>query len=211
MIMPGGALAPVAARSTGPVMVITPDALGTVSFAERAGFSAAVARDAEGLLPASNLQNLEVTFTPSNATFYDAPSENAAPMTVTEIADEYGLSTAEYASAEQYFESNGLVVSHVWPDRLSLGLNGTPAAVDRAFGTSILSGTYEGRAVSFPAAAPSLPPNLEAEVQSVTGLASGFDQFSLPELPEISPTVNGPAQNPANLVTPSIARDIYDV
>jgi kumamolisin len=211
MMVPAGILAPAVAHGPGPAAEISTDALSAAGFAGRAGFSPALVHEVEEPLPTSSSQQLVVTFVASNATFYDAPGEGAAPMTVTQIADEYGLSSSAYASAEQYFESNGLVVSHAWPDRLSLSLTGTPTAVDRAFGTTLLSGIYAGRPVTFPAAAPSLPVELESEIQSVAGLTSGFDQFTLPVIPEISPMLASPAQNPDDLVTPSIARDIYDI
>jgi kumamolisin len=85
--------------------------------------------------------------------------------------------------------------------------------VERAFSTSLLSGRYDGRAVTFPGSLPSLPAGLESEVAGVSGLSTGFNRFSLPLIPAPMVTAGrpGPAQNPANLVTPSIARGIYGV
>ncbi|MGA8303251.1 MAG: S53 family peptidase [Thermoplasmata archaeon] len=134
-------------------------------------------------------------------------------MTSAQVAAAFGLSIPAYTSAERYFEAEGLSVTHAWPDRLSLTLTGSVAAVDRAFDTSLLTGSFEGRTVSFPGTPPSLPSYLEPEVQSVAGLSTGFDSFSLPNIPEpvLPDAADGPAQNPNNLVTPAIARDIYQV
>ena len=183
------------------------------TFAERAGYSQNGISEVAGAVPATGTQEIEITFVPTNPTLYDVPDAGAPPMTAAQVGDVYGLSTAAYSSAEHYFELEGLVVSHAWPDRLSLSLTGSAAAIERAFDTSLLTGNYEGRTVTFPGMPPSLPAGLEAEVQSVAGLSTGFDTFSIPETsaPAVGSVGNGPAVNPNDLVTPSIARDIYDV
>jgi subtilase family serine protease len=134
-------------------------------------------------------------------------------MTVAEVGASYGLSDAEYSSMESYFEADGFSVYHSWADRLSLTLSGPTSAVDRAFGTTLLTGSYLGRPVTFPSTAPSLPPDLESRVAAVTGLISGFDRFSLPTIAGPTPSTNAlsPAINPTDLITPAIARDIYGV
>jgi kumamolisin len=183
------------------------------SFAERTGDANLPLAAVSSVVPASGLQPLVVSFLPSSPTLYDAPAGGTPALTTTEVADQFGLSAAAYAAAEQYFESEGLTVSHAWGDRLALSLVGTSGAVARAFGTTLLAGTYHGRAVTFPSAVPSLPAALESEVSSVVGLETGFSSFSLPEFPETSPWggATDPAQNPNDLVTPSIARYIYGV
>lgn len=183
------------------------------TFSERTGFSTLPSSGIANAVPASGTQHLQITFESPNPTFYDAPAAGTAPMTNTQVANAYGLSPTAYASAEAYFASAGLAVSHTWPDRLSLSLTGPVAAVDRAFSASLLSGRYGGTAVTFPATAPSLPSDLESEIASVSGLTTGFDRFTLPDIPEPIPSVGalGPAQNPTDLITPSIARDIYGV
>lgn len=192
------------------IIVSPPAAQPLPVFSARTGYSSVPQTAISSVAPASGSENVEVTFAPTNPTLYDAPSGGVA-MTTTQIADTYGLSVSAYASAESYFESAGLSVSHTWPDRLSLSVTGPVAAVDRAFDTSLRTGDYVGRAVTFPATAPSLPASLESEIASVAGLTVGFDRFSLPEVPAplISGGAKGPAQNPTNLITPSIARDIY--
>ncbi len=64
--------------------------------------------------------------------------------------------------------------------------------------------------MTYPASLPSLPTGLESEISSVSGLSSGFNTFTLPDLPEPTPA-QSPAVNPNDLVTPSIARDIYGI
>jgi kumamolisin len=197
--------------SSSPLGASASGILSPSAFAERAGYPVAGVANLSDPAPASGSQQIEITFEATNPTFYDAPSPGAAPMTDAEIANEYGLSPAAYASAEQYFTSEGLTVTHSWPDRLSLSLEGSASAVDRAFGTELESGSSGGQAVTFPATAPSLPAALEGEVTSVAGLTSGLDQFTLPELPAVTSASSGPAQSPTDLVTPEVARDIYSI
>ena len=182
------------------------------SFATRAGYESGYAGSVSDAVPAIGAQLVVVTFRPTDPSFF-APTPGARPLSVAGIADQYGLSPAAYASAESYFESMGLAVAHTSPDRLSLTLDGTPSAIDRAFGTALESGTYEGRAVTFPASPPSLPSGLESSVAAVTGLSSGFVTFSLPAgLPDgaASPS-KSPASGSDELISPEIARQVYDL
>ncbi|HTW40339.1 MAG TPA: S53 family peptidase [Thermoplasmata archaeon] len=182
-------------------------------FAERAGDANLPLAGVTSVAPAEGPQSVVITFEPTDLALYEPPPVGAPALTTAEVANAFGLSPAAYSAAEEYFESAGLRVSHAWADRLSLSLVGSGAAVDRAFGTTLLAGAYDGRGVTFPSVAPSLPAGLESEVAAVAGLETGFSTFSLPEVPE--PTASsgavGPAQNPNDLVTPSIARYIYGV
>jgi len=182
-------------------------------FATRAGYLASLAAGATDVVPLTGSVEVVVTFESPNASFYDPVDTGAPAMTEAQVGAAYGLSASAYGAAEQYFESRGLSVLHAWPNRLSLSLTGTAAAVGAAFGTTLLQGVYEGRAVSYPGSAPSLPAPLAGEVAAVSGLGTGLTAFSLPYLPAASPRAAavGPDQNPANLVTPTDARDIYDV
>ena len=173
-------------------------------FAADAGYSSSELAGTSALAPAVGSESIVVTFAPTEPTFYDPPASSTAPMTASEIADAYGLSPAAYAAAEQYFESQGLVVAHTWPDRLSLSLSGSVAATERAFSTTLETGTSDGRTVTLPSAPPTLPTDLESEVASVAGLTSGLSPLTLPEIP-------APAVNPTDLITPTIARQIYDI
>jgi kumamolisin len=185
----------------------------SASFAARAGYVADAGASVTNPAPASGDPLVVVTFTPNDpGSFYAPPPAGAPAMSVAEIADRYGLSPGAYASARAYFESTGLTVVHTNPDRLSLTVQGSASDVSRAFGTSLESGTYQGRAVIFPELAPSLPVNLESEVGSVVGLSSGFDTFSLPAglSGAAVPASDTPDQSP-DLISPAIARDIYDI
>ncbi len=185
----------------------------TVSFAERAGFSAPSVLGVTYSGPASGAQRVVVTFEPTQSGLFDPPGAGTGPLSPTAVANEYGLSPSAYDAAESYFEGSGLTVSHAWADRLSLSLVGSTTAIDRAFGTTLGAGVLNGRPVTYPESAPSLPAALESEVSSVVGLTTGMDAFTLPTLPMPS-AANGssdPAQNPDDLITPGIARDIYDI
>src|SRR5208282_4533717 len=182
------------------------------TFAARAGYENWYAPSVPNAVPAVGAQLVVVTFRPSDPAFFSPPSIGTPPLSLAQIADRYGLSTTAYASTEAYFESMGLSVVYPSPDRLSLALSGPASAVGRAFATAIVSGTYQGRTVTFPGTPPSLPVALQSSVSSVTGLSSGFDTYALPAgLPSLSlsPT-SGPAAGP-DLITPAIARQIYDL
>ena len=183
------------------------------SFAERAGYVTGSDVLVEDAAQASGSPLVVVTFVPNDpASFFATPPAGAPPMSLAEIAEQYGLSSQAYGAAEAYFESKGLSIVHSNPDRLSLTVQGPAADLGRAFGTSLDSGVYQGRNVMFPLVPPSLPGSLEGEVGSVTGLSSGFDTFSVPEgLDTPTPaTASGPDQSP-DLISPAIAREIYDL
>jgi kumamolisin len=179
-------------------------------FSERAGFSNAYLAEVTGASPAQGNQLVVVTFQPRSSAFFATPLPGAKPLTTSQVADRFGLPLAEYASIEQYFRSAGLSIDHEWPDRLSLTLEGPVAAIDRAFGTSIEAGRYNGSPVTFPDTPPELPPEMESVVGSVLGLSSGFDTFTFPSAAPGSAAERGPSQASSNLVTPAIARQIYD-
>jgi len=183
------------------------------SFATRAGYEASYASSVTNPVPAVGQQLVVVTFRPSDPSFFTPPPTGSHPLSVTEVADRYGLSPVAFASAESYFESMGLAVVRAGPDRLTLTLDGDPAAVHRAFGTELMSGAFEGRAVTFPSSPPSLPALLEPLVASVTGLSSGFVTFSLPTgLPgDVVNVSNGPVAGSNDMISPAIAREIYDL
>jgi kumamolisin len=181
----------------------------TLAFAERAGYSPGLFSDLVDPSLALGTTSVVVTFNPTNPALFDAPTPGAPPLTPAEIGARFGLSPAAYAAAEQYFSAQGLSIEHSGPDRLSLTVQGPIAAVDRAFDTSLVRGTYEGRAVQRPANSPSLPATLQSEVSGVTGLSSGFDQFTLPLTAPAEAAALSPQQGSGDLVTPSIARQIY--
>jgi kumamolisin len=196
-------MAPAAVSGTGPPS----------PFAARADYVASDLAAVPDARPATGSMQLVVTFEPRGATLFDVPAPGSAPLTMAEIADRFGLTPANYSAAIRFFEARGLSILHTWPDRLSLTVGGPAAAVGAAFGTTIDAGSFEGRAVTFPAEPPSLPAPWEAEVGSVVGLSSGFDTFDLASLAEETPAAgdSSPAQGSGNVVSPAIARSIYDL
>jgi kumamolisin len=191
------------------------DSMGAIlpaeSFAERAGFNSSLDAEVTGASPAAAPMTVVISFEPSSPSLYIAPSPTAPPMTVAEIANEWGLTPGAYAAAESYFEGEGLHVLHAWPDRLTLTLQGSASRFDQAFETKLLSGEYSGRSVLYPATSPALPAWLESQVAGVVGLSNGFTSFELPLLPASPRTDSQPAQSSGNLVTPAIARKIYQI
>ena len=182
------------------------------SFAERAGFDGALLSAASELGTPSGPVRAVVTFYPSSPSFFVPPALGSRSLSIAEIADEYGLSPSAYASAEAYFESAGLSIEHTNPTRLSFTVEGPASSMERAFGTELATGWYEGRGVTFPRSPPTLPSPLMSEVASVVGLTSGLDQFSTPEgLPGVLSTGATVPSQSSDLITPAIARQIYDL
>ena len=182
------------------------------TFAAHAGYDSSYVQNVPNPVPATGVELVVLTFRPSDPSFFSPPSMGTAPLSLAQIANRYGLSPSAYASTEAYFASMGLSIVSSSPDRLTLALSGTASAVGRAFGTVIESGSYDGRAVTYPGTPPSLPTSIESSVSSVVGLSNGFTTYALPAglpAPTFSPAA-GPAVDP-DLITPSIARQIYDL
>ncbi len=175
------------------------------SFPVRAGYLSEIAGGASDVAPLEGMQLVELTFKARDPSFFEPAAPGSPPLSWTQIADRWGLTSEEYAAVAQYFENAGLSVVHVSADRLSLTVAGPAAAVGRAFGTEILVGRFDGSLVTFPSQPPALPAALEDLVSGVAGLSSGIDQFTLPL---IDPT---PSVGSTDLVTPGIARQIYSV
>jgi kumamolisin len=176
-------------------------------FGERAGYSASYATMTADPEPASGSVLVVVTFEPTNSALFDPPASGAPALTVTQVANEFGLAPATYASVLQYFVAQGLTVVHAWPDRLAVTVEGPAATVGRAFGTTIESGLYDGGPATYPAQSPTLPPSIEPMVGSVLGLSTGFTTFSLPLG---AAAVEAPGAS-SSTVSPAIARNIYDL
>ncbi len=184
----------------------------SLPFAARAGFHASLLSEVAGGAPATGNRSLVVTFLPRDPSLFTPPATGSPPLSVAEVANRYGLTTAEYNATQAYFRSEGLTVTQVWPDRMALTLRGPVPAIDRSFSTYLLEGSYLDRTVTYPAVPPALPPGIQSRVAAVTGLESGVTTFTLP-LSNAFPLDAGvaPALGDSNLVTPAIARSIYDV
>jgi len=203
LVIPAGAVA--APGPSGVARTAAPSA-ASASFPARAGYAPWEAQVAAATGPATGSLPIDVVFAPRSADPVAPPAHGPVPAATYAVAA--GLAPATYLAAEQYFRSSGLTVTHTWPDRLVLSLSGSPAAVDRAFGTTVESGRYDGHAVVFPTVPPSLPAPLEASVAGVVGLASGFTSFSFslsPASPLAAPGASGTEITPAN------ARSVYNV
>jgi len=179
------------------------------TFGASTGYSTSLLEHVADPSPAVGTLSVVVTFRPSSPLLFDVPAAGARPLTVAEVGNEFGLSSDAYRAAETYFLAQGLTIEHSGADRLSLTVEGPVSAVDRAFSTSLDQGTYDHRSVELPATDPALPPALESEVAGVTALTSGFDQFKLPLSNLHLAASVAPSQGSGDLVTPSIARQIY--
>ncbi len=172
----------------------------------RAGYDPTIAGAVDGVTPVSGGDiPVVLTLQPANPDFLSA---SAGPsLNQSQIGTEYGVSASSYSALIQYFTARGLTVSHTWPNRLFLSLEGTASAIGAAFGTTLEAGTYGGRAVQFPMTAPSLPPALQLEISAVSGLSQGFTPFTVPLLPA---GITHPAQGrTTTTVTPSAAHLLY--
>ncbi len=169
----------------------------SLSFGERAGYSAAEVALTSGITPTTGPMSVVVTFPDRQGTNGTAGTS----LSTAEFADRYGATVSDLDAARAYFAAEGLEVSAPTPDHLSLDLSGPASAVDRAFRTTVASGSYEGRPVVLPITPPSLPLSLEANVAGVAGLASGFAPFSF----DLTPTLGG------SPVTPAQARNAYNL
>lgn len=209
LLMPGIPSSPSAGGAAGAAVALAAGPVGSQPFDQRAGFDPALAADVLDPVSATGMRSVVVSFQPTRTGLFEPPAPGSPAMTPSDIAREYGLSPSAYLAAESYFAAHGLSVQHAWPDRLSLTLDGAASQFGSAFDTTLLSGTYHGRTVSYPASPPSLPAGLESEVAAVVGLSSGFTTFSLPFSPGGGTGPGGLAPGSSNFVTPGIARQIY--
>ncbi len=203
-------LAPVEGATSGGTPAATPSAIASsprASFAARAGYQPTVDPLVTGAHAPARLIPVDLVFDP-------APASSAAPVGPVSsgaFAAEYGLSSAAYSEAAQYFRGYGIEVTHEWPDRLVLSLAGTPEELDRAFGTTLVAGRYEDRSVVYPASPPALPASIEPLVAGVVGLSSGFTSFSIDLAPAPPAAPEGPGQTTENEIYPAVARNIYGI
>ena len=172
-----------AGRATGPE---PPAGSSVVSFASRAGYSPTYLAEVRGAHAAAGGVPVEVTF--------------ASPRSI-----------AEYGAVLAFFRAEGLTIASTDPGRLFLGVEGSASAVGRAFSTQLVSGTYGGSPVLFPAIPPALPSAIETEVAGIVGLSSGFTRFSFDLQPVSPPAAVGERAVPAgpDEMTPAYAREFY--
>jgi len=152
-----------------------------------------------------------VHLAPQDPGFYLPAPAGSPGLTGGTIAERYGRTSGDYAALLGYFEDHGAAIARTSPERLDLTLEGPAPAIGAAFGTTILTGTWEGRTVHFPASVPALPSPFAAEVSSVVGLSDGFTRFAFSLVPAEEPAaVAAPLQGrTSTLVTPSAAHLLY--
>ncbi|HYK93969.1 MAG TPA: protease pro-enzyme activation domain-containing protein [Thermoplasmata archaeon] len=203
---PGSASAPAAAapHATSVATAPLPSAL-EAPWSARAGFDPAYAQEVLSPEPATGPVRVSLTLWPASTSFFLPASSKMSP---TALASEYGVSPSTYSTLERYFTDHGLTVEHTWSDRLALTVDGTAGDVAAAFGTQLMTGTWEGRSVRYPATIPTLPAALAGQVAAVSGLSDGFSRFSFSLAP--APVLAGPAQGrTSTFITPSAAHLLY--
>ncbi|MCI4326273.1 MAG: S53 family peptidase [Thermoplasmata archaeon] len=183
--------------------------------AERMGFAPSIVEAQPLSVPASGNVTVVLTLWPSSPTFFLPPGPGTPAYSTSEVADQYGLSTAQYAALEAYFAGKGVAVMHPWPDRMFLTVTGPAADMGGAFGTQEREGLSGGTPVEFADSVPRLPAPFASEVAAVSGLTGPLSDFTLPfeSLPDPTPAVRTeavPAQGPTTTeVTPSAVHLIY--
>jgi kumamolisin len=158
--------------------------------ADRMGLDPALATGVPDSTVATGNASAVLTLWPSSPSFYLTPGPGTPALSPAEVADEYGLSPSQYANLAEYFVHQGLTITHLWPDRLFLSVEGPVGQVAAAFRTTERSGTYQGAPVEFATTAPSLPAPYASEVAAVSGLSTDLSPFTLPLVEE--PTAVSP-------------------
>lgn len=183
----------------------------TAPWAARTGFESAYLAEVPMAQPLAGTLAVVVSFWPSSPSFFLPPGGGSIVATEATVADEYGLPTAELMSTVAYFQADGLSILHLPTDRLSVTVFGPAADIDRAFGTTVMVGAWQGRAVQFPLTPAALPGWLEPHVAAIGGLTSGFSEFSFDLAPATLPALSAPAQGrTSTYITPSAAHLLYD-
>ncbi len=217
--LPTGTATSTAAHAAGTTVALSSSthvalpAVLSASWAERSGFASVPVAAVAHPVTATGTVSLTVTLWPSSLGLFAPPAPGAPPLTASEVAQRFGPSVSTYDAIASYFASEGLVVTHTWPDRLSMGLTGPAGAVDAAFGTTLAVGDWHGHSVRFPQTVPQLPSSLASEVAAVSGLTDGFTQFTIPFSPQAlpAPAAAPSAARTTQLVTPAAIHQIYDL
>jgi kumamolisin len=147
-----------------------------------------------------------VTLWPRDLSFY-TPVAGAAPQTTDQLLSEYAPVPSVYDSVATYFVAQNLTIVHAWPDHLSLTVEGSAAQVGAAFGTVLLSATWEGRLVQLPDSVPTLPASIQNAISAVSGLSDGFTDFTVPLEPAVVPATL--AARTTSLLSPSAVHGLY--
>ncbi len=161
--------------------------------------------------PSAAGQALTVTVTlrrtaPAAFDAYLAAAENPASPTYhhflspSAIVDRFGPSRGSYDALRQWVESKGLSLVEGAADRLTLTVRGTRAAAAAAFGVSIADYRVGGRVDYANVDDPSLPGDLAAHVQAISGLSDLGQPHSVPQSTTVPPATGSPvAASPSSL------------
>jgi kumamolisin len=178
-------------------------------WAARSGYEATYLAESTDVGPSTSPSvSVMVTFWPRDLSFF-SPATGALPLSTDQILAEYAPSPTQYGAVVAYFIEHNLTIQHAWADHLSLTVQGSAAAVGTAFGTELVNAMWAGRAVQMPVSVPSLPASLEPLISSVSGLSSGFTDFTVPLAPASLPRVI-PGRT-SSLVSPSDVHQLYDL
>ena len=94
-------------------------------------------------------------------------------LTKDQFGPLFGPSAATIAGARSWLASEGLRVGTTSPDGLLIPVTGSVAAMERAFGVSVVdTHLASGRSARYVTSAPAVPPALAPEVQGLIGLSS---------------------------------------
>jgi kumamolisin len=93
-------------------------------------------------------------------------------LTVKQFASRYGATAATVAKTTKYLTSQGLKVGAVSANHLSVGVTGSAAQVEKAFGTHLATYREKGSKHGYYAnsAAPTLPADLAPQIADIAGL-----------------------------------------
>lgn len=131
-------------------------------------------------------------------------------LTVHQFATRFGATASAITAVSSYLRSEGLKVGTVYANHLALGVTGTAAQVEKAFGVTLH--TYRDAATKRDfyanAANPTLPASIASDVVSVAGLSTyGLRQhYSVAR--KVSPSVVAHATSD---ITPTKARGAYNL
>jgi len=122
-----------------------------------------------------------------------------------QFAQLFGPTQAQVTAVESSLRSLGLTPGTVDSDRLSIPVSGTAAAVDRAFGLSLVDYRLPGGRVAFAnSAAPRIPAAVAPYIQGVLGLDTLYAVRDNAVTIPVRPAARGAgAASPAGTATPS--------
>jgi kumamolisin len=147
--------------------------------------------------------------------FVAAVSDPRSPLyrhylTVHEFAARYGASPATIDAVTSYLRSAGLKVAAVYANHLAVGVTGTAAQVEKAFGVTLH--TYHDAATKRDFYAnttdPTLPASIASSVVSVAGLSSYAVRQPHYKTAKVSP---GATAHATSNITPAKARGAYNL